>query len=146
MMGAVSLSAEDREEIRDLYTRYSFGMDRGDRDLFASVWAEDAHWVCEAISLDVTGRDRILEFHASGPGAAAPMPLPGGSIRIAGHPLITVVDGEARGLAEFVAHRFTGDVVHTYSVGYYEDRFVRTDDGWRIRQRIMVTNTPVPVR
>ena len=44
-----------------------------------------------------------------------------------------------------VAYRYTGEVLHPYSAGLYDDEFVRTDEGWRISRREMVLTPVIPV-
>ena len=132
----------DRSDILDLYGRYALGMDRGDRELFAGVWADDAVFECVAIGLDAHGIDAILEYFDSRPGAAPPTPELGSSLRLSGNQQIRIDGDHATGLAEMASFRFTGPALYPYSVGVYEDDFVRTPEGWRIAHRIMIV-TPV---
>jgi hypothetical protein len=134
----------DRTEILDVFARYALGMDRGDRELFASVWAEDAVWECASIGMDLHGREAILGYFERGPGSAPPAPTSGSAMRLASNHHIKLDGDRATSVAEMAAFRFTGHVVHPYSVGVYEDEFVRTADGWRIARRNMVVSPVVP--
>jgi hypothetical protein len=133
----------DRSAVLDVYSAYAWGMDAPDRELFGSVWTADAVWECEALQLDLHGRDEILAYFDKLPGRAPALPARFGSVRLAANPLIELDGDTARGRAEMAAFRFDGDDgVCTYSIGRYDDRLVRTEDGWRIAHREMVV-TPV---
>jgi hypothetical protein len=134
----------DRSEILDLYARYALAMDRADRDLFAGVWSDAAVFECVALGLDARGLDAILDYFDRRPGAAPPTPDPGSSLRLSGNQHIRLDGDRASGLAEMAAFRFTGDGLYPYSVGVYEDEFVRTELGWRISHRVMVVTPVVP--
>lgn len=132
----------DRNEILDVYARYTLGMDRGDRDLFASAWTEDAVWICEALNLDLHGKEAIVAYFDRGPGAAPSTPQAGGNVRVAANHRITIEGERAEGTAEMASFKYTGELVHPYSIGVYNDRFIRTTEGWRMSYRNMVV-TPV---
>ena len=131
-----------RAAILDLYARYAIGMDRADRALFESVWTEDARFVCDELKLDLEGRDAVMAWYDGGPGRAPSLPAAGGSIRSCSNHVILVDGDSATGVAEFVAFRFDGVALAAYAAGFYDDRFVRTSDGWRIAHRLM-TATPL---
>jgi SnoaL-like domain len=142
--GARLAELVDRTEILDVYARYALGMDRGDGELFASAWTEDAVWICEALNLDLRGKEAIIAYFDRGPGAAPSTPKVGGNIRLAANHHI-VIDGErAVGTAEMASFKYTGELVHPYSVGVYDDRFIRTSEGWRMSYRNMVVTPVIP--
>ncbi len=125
----------DRLEIDDLLTRYATGVDRKDWDLWESCFTADARidytafggicggvaevraWLEKTMAMFPMSQHMILnkEIAISGDTATSragfynPMSLP-------------IEDGENRLLF------FEG--------GYYCDRLVRTEDGWKIRERI----------
>jgi SnoaL-like domain len=132
----------DRSEILDLYARYALAMDRADRELFAGVWTENSVFDCAAIGLAAHGLTAILEYFDRRPGAAPPAPESGSSVRLAGNQHIVLDGDRATGVAEMASFRYTGETLYPYSVGLYEDEFVRTADGWRIAHRTMIV-TPV---
>lgn len=130
----------DRSEILDVFARYALGMDRCDRELFASAWAVDAIWTCKEIGLDVAGKDAIMAYFDRGPGAAVASPAEGSALRLAANHHIRIDGDRATSVAEQIGLRYTGYSVHPYSVGYYDDEFVRTPDGWRLARRDMVVS------
>lgn len=128
----------DRRDIEDLHSRYALAMDRGDREMFASVWSADAQFRCDELKLDRTGLDDILDYFDHGPGLAPSVPATGSSLRLGGNRVIEISGDSAHGAAEFVAFRRGPLGVLPYTFGLYEDDFVRTGDGWRIARRIMI--------
>lgn len=134
----------DRLDLLDVYARYAIGMDRGDRETFASAWSDDAVWICAELNQDLRGKEAILAFFDNGPGKASTLPDAGGNLRLCGNQLVEIDGDTATGRAEFVAYRYTGAAVHPYTMGHYVDRFVRTPDGWRIAHREMVVTPIVP--
>lgn len=134
----------DRLDLMDVYARYAIGMDRGDRETFASAWAPDAIWICEELKLELHGIDEILAWFDKGPGQAPRLPDVGGNLRLCGNQLVVIDGDRATGRAEFVAYRYTGSVVHPYTAGHYVDEFARTPAGWRLIRRNMVVTPFVP--
>lgn len=134
----------DRLDLLDVYARYAIGMDRGDREAFASAWAPDAIWICVELGLELNGLDEILAYFDRGPGKAPRLPEVGGNLRLCGNQLIELDGDRATGRAEFVAYRYTGTVVHPYTAGHYVDEFARTPAGWRLTRRDMVVTPIVP--
>ena len=51
---------EDRERIADTLTRYAHGLDLPDREIFGSVWTDDAVYRVDAPFGEVRGTDAIL--------------------------------------------------------------------------------------
>jgi ketosteroid isomerase-like protein len=134
----------DRLELLEVYSRYAIGMDRGDRDTFASAWADDAVWICTELNQNLVGKDAILAYFDGGPGKAATLPAVGGNLRLCGNQVLDIDGDSATGRAEFIAFRYTAGAMHPYTMGHYVDRFVRTPQGWRIAHRDMVIAPIVP--
>ena len=128
----------DRAAILDVYARYALGMDRADRSMFASVWSADAVWTCAELGLRAEGHDAIMEFFDGRYGKGPTLPDAGGNLRLAGNHLIEISGDRATGRAETVSFRYMGGAMHPYTVGYYDDEFVRTGGGWRLSSRDMV--------
>jgi hypothetical protein len=133
----------DRLAIFDIYSRYAWAMDTGDREMFEAVWTAEATWVCEALRLDLHGRDAILRYFDKGPGRLPAVPDLGGNIRLASLPILDIDGDTARGRAEMAAFRVEDSSVCTYTIGKYDDRLERTADGWRIAHRDMIVSPVV---
>ncbi|MEU6541215.1 nuclear transport factor 2 family protein [Streptomyces sp. NPDC047000] len=112
---------DDLVEIEQLLARYAVAMTRGDVDGVLGVFSPDGSYSAfgDTYPLD--------EFPALV--AAAPKGL-----FLVGTPLIEVDGDTATGTQPlcFVEHS-----AHTMRIGYYNDTYTRTGDGWRLRTRAM---------
>ena len=123
----------DRLEIDDLLTRYATGVDRRDWDLWESCFTPDAFIDYTAFGgtsgsvADVRAwLEKVFEMF-------------GASQHLVVNKEITLDGDEGTGRCAFynpmVLPREGKDPLLWVEGGYYLDRFVRTPDGWRIRER-----------
>ena len=123
------LVVNDAQELRQLVERYAFGCDHRDADLLRSVFVDGA----------------VLNVHRSDRPSTMTMPddvdrIPTGlgrydvTFHFIGNHRCEVDGDTATGETYCFAHHVTGtdDFVMTIR---YEDQYVRTSDGWRIKQR-----------
>jgi hypothetical protein len=123
------LSTDDLMEIQQLLGRYAVHMTRGDIDGVLAVFTPDGTYSAFG---DTYGLD---EFPALV--AAAPKGL-----FLVG---TAVVELPAEGDREGGGHAATGTqplcfidhATHAMRIGYYNDTYLRTADGWRLRTRAM---------
>ncbi|MDX3240419.1 nuclear transport factor 2 family protein [Streptomyces sp. ME18-1-4] len=112
---------DDLVEIEQLLARYAVAMTRGDVDRVLAVFAPDGSYSAfgDTYPLD--------EFPALV--SAAPKGL-----FLVGTPVIELDGDAATGTQPlcFVEH-----CTHELRIGYYNDAYVRTPDGWRLRTRAM---------
>ena len=134
------LTAQDYADIQQLYWRYSQGADFGDGELFASAFAEDGLFKPGADG--VVGRDEIAARMSRGEKGADTgrrhwnnawriTPSPDGARGRVYWMVLDVGSGEpVAGMPGVVGptHR---------STGYYDDVYVKTSEGWRIKSRIL---------
>ncbi len=122
----------DRMEIDDLLTRYATGLDQRDWDLWQSCFTSDA-----LIDYTASGgiRGRLPEVRSW---LESVMPM----FRAFQH-LVTnrevSIDGDvATSRAAFFNPMVVGGEAASlfFEGGYYCDRLVRTDQGWRIAERV----------
>ena len=141
----MNLTLEDlitREEIRDTLTAYSQGLDQRNWDLFDRIWTQDATFEAKD---DHIGPASIAEFKALLQGNDA--------TRLAGQHLLNntwfQIDGDrAHTITEvtWVILQTTDKPDIVYEVragGIYVDDLVRTEDGWKIQRRELVTKNKV---
>ncbi len=124
----------DRQEILDLMYRYGMAVDHCDEAMYRSVFTADAR-------IDYTDSGGIVD-HVD---AVTPWVL-GALAGFAGlqHNMtnhFVELDGDtARACTYFVAHHTAVvDAAHEALVtvgGFYQDRLLRTADGWRIAERV----------
>ena len=130
------LSAKDFEEIKELYARYNQGSDFRDTELFLSAFAEDAVMTREGgdiVGMDELRADRARRYE----GKTGDV----GRRHINGSYLITPTSDGAEARTYYLLMDVTVRPPNVISSGYYEDKFVRTNSGWKIKHRILYRDT-----
>ena len=118
---------DDLEQIRQLKYRYVRTLDTKDWEGFATCLTADV--VGRYGGLDLDGRDDLVDFMRTN------MTPDLVTLHQVHHPEIAVTGNEARGtwyLQDKVivaAHRFVLE-----GAAFYDDRYVRTPEGWRIAE------------
>jgi 3-phenylpropionate/cinnamic acid dioxygenase small subunit len=120
---------EDRDDIAAVLLRYATGIDRRDWQLFRSIFTED----CELDYGEIgawKGADAVTEFMRA-------------THELAGHTMhrltnqVIAVDGDTAVARTYVdalimlADNSSG----VNAAGFYDDEFVRTEEGWQIARR-----------
>jgi len=115
------LSTDDLMEIQQLLARYAVCITRGDLEGVLAVFTPDGTYSAfgDMYPLD--------EFPALV--AAAPKGL-----FLTGTPVIELSDDGATGTQPLC---FIDHATHDMRIGYYNDTYARTPDGWRLRTRAM---------
>ena len=128
--GLIPLSGTDYEEIRELYARYNQGSDFRDAELFLSAFAEDAIMTREG--RDIVGmaglradRERRYQGETGDVGRR----------HVNGSFIIQPTKEGASSQAYYIQLDVTTRPPTMIGSGYYEDTFVRTPLGWRIKHR-----------
>ncbi len=124
----------DRQEILDLMYRYGMAVDRRDEALYRSVFTPDARIDYTDSGGIVDDLDTVTAWLLE-----ALAPFAGLQHNMTNHFLD--LDGDAaRACTYFVAHHTVAlDADHESLLtvgGFYQDRLVRTADGWRIAERV----------
>jgi ketosteroid isomerase-like protein len=124
------VSAEDELAIRALVARYADAVCRRDPDAWAATWAQDCCWDLGGGRV-VTGRAETLDLWRT---AIAKYDWVG---QVVTSGLVEVAGDRASGwwyIIEF-NRRAQGDA--TLHLGHYDDKYVRTADGWQFASRTM---------
>ena len=128
--GLIPLSGTDYEEIRELYARYNQGSDFRNAELFLSAFAEDAIMTREG--RDIVGmaglradRERRYQGETGDVGRR----------HVNGSFIIQPTKEGASSQAYYILLDVTTRPPTMIGSGYYEDTFVRTPLGWRIKHR-----------
>ena len=130
------LSAKDFEEIKELYARYNQGSDFRDTELFLSAFAKDAVMTREGgdiVGMDELRADRARRYE----GKTGDV----GRRHINGSYLITPTSDGAEARTYYLLMDVTIRPPNVISSGYYEDKFVRTNSGWKIKHRTLYRDT-----
>ncbi len=135
---AAALSGQDYGEIENLYARYSQGSDFQDAELFLSAFSEDARIVradgSSIQGMTALGAERVERYQGRTGDA--------GRRHRTGSYLITPSGDGAKGRAYYILLDVTTRPPTTISTGYYDDEFIRTPDGWRIKHRTINRDVP----
>ena len=118
------MSTDDLMEIQQLLARYAVCITRGDLDGVLAVFTPDGTYSAfgDTYSLD--------EFPALI--AAAPKGL-----FLTGTPVIELLEDGATDATGTQPLCFIDHSTHDMRIGYYNDHYVRTTEGWRLRTRAM---------
>ena len=126
------LTAQDYAEIEQLYWRYNHGADFRDADLFLSAFTDDA--VFRVGDREYVGRAELaaqrMERHAGQTGDT------GRRHWNNGWRITPSADGAAGRTYWLLVDVGGGQPNHVAS-GYYDDVYVKTPDGWRIKSRMI---------
>ena len=128
--GLLPLSGTDYEEIRELYARYNQGSDFRDAELFLSAFAEDAIMTREGrdiVGMTALRADRERRYQ----GETGDV----GRRHVNGSFIIQPTKEGASSQAYYILLDVTTRPPTMIGSGYYEDTFVRTPLGWRIKHR-----------
>jgi hypothetical protein len=128
-------SADDAVEILDLLGRYSFAADEGTPEDYAGVFTDDGAFVGRVGQPDeirIEGREALLRFA----GAAAKRKASGAAAGTRHHhasPTIVELTATTAHVRSYLLVTLAGTDVGLTSI--YDDRLVKTPDGWRIAER-----------
>ena len=130
---AMNLTAADHAAIRHILTSLNQGADFNDSDLWVGQWTPDGSWT-RPDGESFVGHDRLREYRRStrvpGGGASSRRHWTNGVV------LTPTADG-ATGRTYYMLLDIAAAPPTVSSAGHYEDVFVKTPDGWRIKQRII---------
>lgn len=127
---AGTLTGADVAEIQQLYARYNQGLDFGDRELFLSAFAEDAVYTTGGGDVH-TGVEGLAAWVTPLLDREGPTTLTHNNTSILIEPTADGAKGRGYWMLMNVEQRQPTPVFS----GYYEDTYVKTADGWRIRTR-----------
>lgn len=119
-------------EIMNLVADYAFAADTRQIDMYVDLFTEDGVIDVRPYGERIVGREAIRRFREQSPDKVA------SSVHYLHNPHI-VVDGDtARGRFYWLAalHWVATDEA-VWSSGYYQDEFVKTNEGWKIKKKVM---------
>jgi 3-phenylpropionate/cinnamic acid dioxygenase small subunit len=126
---------EDRTEIEELLVRYATGIDSRDWPLFRSCFTEDLEADYDTLG-PIAGAERITDIMQK---AHDPM---GPSFHRMSN-MVVKIDGDTAAARTYVHAVLLVDPADKDKwvdvVGSYDDKLVRTPDGWRIANRVSRT-------
>ena len=130
--------AEDRLALRELYDAYQLAIDTHEAGPWVELFTSDG--VYESPFGSAAGRDELIaaisQWHSSG--------ITAGKRHLLGPVSVTIDGDSATGHATY----FILEVENSAGVvasGTYEDRFVRSPEGWRIARRVQTIDPSFPL-
>ncbi|WP_242128935.1 nuclear transport factor 2 family protein [Sphingobium sp. Sx8-8] len=124
---------EDRIAIRELMESYADAVNRHDRDLMASLWAEDGHWdLSHYPELGiVSGRDKVMDLWSS---AMPSYP----ELSFIAMPGMIRVDGDTAEARTYFSEVYSDpeNGRDKRARACYTDRLVKRDGEWQFQERI----------
>lgn len=136
-----ALTAQDYADIHQLYSRYNQGTDFGNAEMWLDVFIEDATFRPYAnqdrrrgaSATEFVGREEMAEWRA---GVFARR-QPDYQYRHwnSSWVITPTGDGGAEGRVYWLAFDPSAEELAISDTGYYEDLYVKTADGWRIKER-----------
>ena len=136
----MNLTPADYSEIQHIALSLNQGADFNDSDLWVSQWTLDGSWTHPS-GESYVGHDRLREYRRS------TRPQGGGSSdrrHWTNGVVVTPTAGGATGRTYYMLLNIAASPPTTVSAGHYEDVFVKTASGWRIKQRI-IKQYPLPL-
>ena len=138
--GIKPLTAEDKEEMRELQHRYSFALENCPESNsgydYADLFTEDGQF---GLGTNNKGRENLARISGRRPdGSCEPNRYRGPATKIhlnVGEIFMASPEG-ARGVVNLIMVDGPGGT--PYWDGWYEDTFARTPKGWRFKQRVHV--------
>jgi len=131
--GAPELTGRDYEEIKALYAQYNQGSDFRDAELFVSAFAEDAVMIrpngSQIEGMAALRAERAERYQGQ--------TGDNGRRHMNASQIITATETGAKGRAYYVLLDVTTRPPTMTASGYYEDEFVRTRTGWKIKKRTL---------
>ena len=118
----------DQQEITELLARYADGVNRRDLDAWTKVWSEDAIYTLNGAPKKV-GRDAIVALYEKAMGIVESM------LQVVHNGTVEVDGDSATGRWYVSEHHGLGDDKSVYVIGVYQDRYIRTADGWKFAER-----------
>ena len=118
----------DREEITELVARYADGVNRNDIEAWSTIWSEDAIYSLMG-RLKKKGRDAIIALYVQTMESVESM------VQLVHNGTIELDGDSATGRWYFSEQQGLGEGKNFFVIGVYQDRYVRTSEGWKFAER-----------
>jgi hypothetical protein len=129
------LSGQDFAEIQDVLSRYAQGTDFNDLAMWLDIWASGAIFELSP-SRRLSSRDELIAFFES------QHRTPPKARHVLGSLVITPTADGATSRVYFVRYNVAVKPPAVTAIGYYEDSWVKTNAGWKIKTRRVHADAP----
>jgi uncharacterized protein (TIGR02246 family) len=135
-----ALTGQDYAEIQQLYARYNQGSDLRDGDMWLSAFASDGVFTLPG-GREYAGQKALAEYRSS---SFATTPQSAKRRHWNSSLVVTPTASGAQGRAYFIVFDVSGKQPVPTSSGYYDDLFVKTSGGWKIKRRTVNSDASPP--
>ena len=118
----------DKHEITELLARYADGVNCRDIEAWTAVWAEDSIYTLNG-ELTKKGRDAIVALYAKSMERVESM------LQLVHNGTVEADGDSATGRWYVTEYRVMDDDKSVFVIGVYQDRYVRTAQGWKFAER-----------
>ena len=118
----------DRQEITDLVARYADAVNRNDREAWTAIWSEDGIYSLMG-GRKKEGRDAIIALYVQAMESFESM------VQLVHNGTVEVGGDSATGRWYVSEQQGLGEDKNFFVIGVYQDRYVRTADGWKFAER-----------
>ena len=133
-----ALTGQDYAEIEQLMAKYYQALDFEDRDMFESIWTEDAVYRINSLGQPVEGRDAIVGRTV---GRWADRPPEHERRHWQNNLVLTPTADGASARVYWVSFEVSYSPPKPALSGHYDDVLVRTPDGWRFKERVLTIDS-----
>jgi hypothetical protein len=127
------LPAADYVEIQQLYATYCHALDKGDADLFSSVWTDDG----EFTGGRGPGRATDERKPRKGKPALHQMGSNGGTRHFNATLVVTPTPEGAKGAVYLMLYSARTNPPSFVETAIYDDTLVKTPQGWKFKKRVV---------
>ena len=132
----MTVRAEDRLEVLELYARYAYTFDAGDASAWARCFTPEGV-LRTSRPLEVRGHAALEAFARDWWTTADATPR-----HLSWHHVLEADGDEVTGLCTAALLQTRQDGVAIAFTALYRDRFARTPEGWRIAERVVELDRP----
>lgn len=118
----------DQQEITDLVARYADGVNRKDKETWRAIWAEDGKYSLSG-GLKKDSRDAIIELFAQSMESVESM------VQLVHNGTVEIDGDSGTGRWYISEQQMLGEDKNFFVIGVYQDRYIRTKDGWKFAER-----------
>ena len=134
---AAVLTGQDYAEIIHLFGRYNQGTDFKDAAMWLSIFTEDAVFQPGANAQEIVGQAALAAWRAQN---FAARPAESQSRHWNSSWVVTPTPAGVTGRAYYLLVDVSSGQPVVRGSGYYEDVYVKTSDGWRIKKRRAISD------
>lgn len=137
-----TLTPQDRLDIQQLVARYPYALDTGEDEgrAYGNLFAADGQFVSPVGTIE--GRSALAEFASGHRPGQGPLHVRNFSTNVLIEPSPEGATGKVYAVVISIGEN--GDPSSIFTGGHFEDVYVKTSEGWRIKRREFVPSVGGP--